>query len=296
VPVFGATACLGHDMGPGHPESPERLAGVRRELSTTGLGWREAAPATIDQLVSCHPRAHLESIRTLASQGGGDLDPDTRVGPASWQAIMAAAGAALAALDHALATGENAFAAIRPPGHHALASQAMGFCFVGHAAVLAARAHAAGVARVLIVDWDVHHGNGTQSLVEHDPATRFVSMHQWPWYPGSGAADERGAAGNCWNLPMPAGLPRASYVEALWEGISAATRSWQPELVIISAGYDGMAGDPLGGFTLEPADYAEWTARLRQQFADAPLVAVLEGGYLPSRLAAGVLATVAALR
>lgn len=282
-------------MGPGHPESPGRLAAVRHHLTAAGVALHEATPATIDELLSCHPRAYLEGIRTLSGQGGGSLDADTGVGPHTWEAILAAAGAACAGLDHALATGENAFAIIRPPGHHALASRAMGFCFVGHAAVLAARARAAGVTRVLIVDWDVHHGNGTQSLVAHDAATRFVSMHQWPWYPGSGAASERGAVANCWNLPMPAGLPRASYVDALWDGIVTATRTWSPELVIVSAGYDGMAGDPLGGFTLEPEDYAEWIARLRHRFPGVPLVAVLEGGYLPSRLAAGVLTTVEAL-
>lgn len=293
--VFSPTVCLRHDMGPGHPESPGRLAAVRHSLTAAGIALHAGTPATIEDLVSCHPRAYLEGIRALTLQGGGSFDADTRVGRGTWEAVLAAAGAASAALDHALATGEHSFAAIRPPGHHALAERAMGFCFVGHAAVLAARAHAAGVARVLIVDWDVHHGNGTQALTEHDAATRFVSMHQWPWYPGSGSASERGAAANCWNLPMAGGLPRPAYVEALWEGITAATVDWPPELLILSAGYDGMAGDPLGGFTLEPADYAEWVARLRAGYPDVPLVAVLEGGYTPSRLAAGVCATVEAL-
>jgi acetoin utilization deacetylase AcuC-like enzyme len=292
VRVVTAAACLGHDPGPGHPESPARLRAVLRALAEAGIAVDEAPVAAIEDLVPLHPRSSLEAVQALAQAGGGALDADTHVSPRTWDAILGAAGACLAALAHALTTGGDAFAAVRPPGHHALADKAMGFCFVGHAALLAHHAHERGRERVLIVDWDVHHGNGTQALVEGDPRTRFVSMHQWPLYPGTGAAAERGRADNCWNVPMAAGLPRTRYVEALWDAISAATTDWVPDLILVSAGYDGMAGDPLGGFTLEPEDFAEWMHRLRALAPAAPIVVVMEGGYAPERLAAGVLATV----
>ncbi|MEP6743915.1 MAG: histone deacetylase, partial [Gemmatimonadota bacterium] len=154
-----------------------------------------------------------------------------------------------------------------------------------------------GRSRVLIVDWDVHHGNGTQALIEHDPSIRFVSMHQWPWYPGTGAAQERGV-GNVFNVPRPAGLPAigpGGYVESLWGWIEVAGKEWSPDLILLSAGYDSMTGDPLGGFTLEPEHYATWVTRLRERFVGVPIVGLLEGGYAPERLAAGVVATIAGL-
>ncbi len=170
----------------------------------------------------------------------------------------------------------------------------MGFCVVNNAVIASELARARGAQRVLIIDWDVHHGNGTQEMIASQPATRFVSMHQWPWYPGTGSRADSGV-GNCFNVPMSPGLERRRYVEALWAAIIEATENWTPQAIIISAGYDGMAGDPLGGFTLEPEDYAKWVSRLRQRFPDVPLIACLEGGYAPDRLAAGVLATVRAM-
>jgi acetoin utilization deacetylase AcuC-like enzyme len=147
---------------------------------------------------------------------------------------------------------------------------------------------------VLIVDWDVHHGNGTQALVESDPTVRYVSLHQHPWYPGTGMADERGV-GNVFNVPRGPGLPASLYVDDLWAAIMAAGADWEPDLILVSAGFDAMAGDPLGGFTLEPRHYAELTRRLRERFAGAPIVGLLEGGYAPSRVAAGALAHIRAL-
>ena len=170
----------------------------------------------------------------------------------------------------------------------------MGFCILNHVAITAAAARASGADRVLIVDWDVHHGNGTQALVEADDRTRFVSMHQWPWYPGTGAASEHGV-GNCFNLPMPAGLAPSAYVETLWRGVELATDGWAPDIVLISAGFDAMRGDPLGGFTLEPQHFAVWVERLRERLPAVPIVATMEGGYDPGRLADGVLATVRSL-
>jgi acetoin utilization deacetylase AcuC-like enzyme len=147
---------------------------------------------------------------------------------------------------------------------------------------------------VLIVDWDVHHGNGTQAMMERDETIRFVSLHQHPWYPGTGMAEERGV-GNVFNVPRGPGAPASRYVEDLWSAVAAATEAWTPAIVLLSAGYDAMYGDPLGGFTLEPSDYARLITRLRERLPRAPIVALLEGGYVPSRVADGVLATVNAL-
>jgi acetoin utilization deacetylase AcuC-like enzyme len=147
---------------------------------------------------------------------------------------------------------------------------------------------------VLIIDWDVHHGNGTQALVEADPTVRYVSLHQYPWYPGTGAADERGV-GNVFNVPRGPGKPASLYVEDLWAAIVAATMNWAPDIVFISAGFDAMKGDPLGGFTLEPEHYTDWTTRLRDHLPDTPIVGLMEGGYVPQRLAEGVVSHVRAL-
>ncbi|HEY3933533.1 MAG TPA: histone deacetylase [Gemmatimonadales bacterium] len=293
--VFTSAATLLHDPGHGHPERPARLNAVLAVLrSRPDIQLIESAPAALDALAGCHDPAYLGRARALSAAGGGELGPDTILGRASWDAVLGASGAALAALDAALTTGVNTFAAIRPPGHHALGNRAMGFCVVNHAAVVAHTARRAGRDRVLIVDWDVHHGNGTQALVEDEPGIRFVSMHQWPWYPGTGAADERGV-GNIFNVPMPPGLPAATYVTALWRAIERATTDWAPDLLLISAGYDAMRGDPLGGFTLEPGDFATWVDRLRDRFPGIPIVGLMEGGYAPARLAQGVAATVTAL-
>ena len=170
----------------------------------------------------------------------------------------------------------------------------MGFCLVSNAVVAARQARQAGRERVLIIDWDVHHGNGTQALVEQHPAIRYVSLHQHPWYPGTGMADERGV-GNVFNVPRGPGAPPARYAEDLWAAIVAATSGWMPDLILVSAGFDAMRGDPLGGFTLEPEHYSDLTRRVRERLPDTPIVGLLEGGYVPSRLADGALAHVRAL-
>jgi acetoin utilization deacetylase AcuC-like enzyme len=293
--VFTAPQCAEHEPGAGHPEAPARLAAVLAALrSDPAVVVTPAPSATLTPLLARHDAPYLAAVAARCAAGGGAFDADTIASTATWGAVLAATGAALAALDCALSGRGHAFAAIRPPGHHALRGHPMGFCFVNHVAVLAAEARRRGHDRVLIVDWDVHHGNGTQAMVESEPATRFVSMHQWPWWPGSGAAGERGA-GNIFNLPRPPGLAPTAYLEALWQGVTAATADWTPDVVLVSAGYDSMRGDPLGGFTLEPEHYGEWTHRLRDRFPDAPVAMVLEGGYHPGRLAAGVLETVRAL-
>jgi acetoin utilization deacetylase AcuC-like enzyme len=295
VPLFSHPDCLRHDPGADHPETPARLATLleraRRDVRARVV---EAAAAGPEALRAVHPAGYLEGLEAMAARGGGALFLDTILNTASWRAVLGATGAVLAAVDHAREGRGHAFAAVRPPGHHALAARGMGFCLVNNEVVAARYAQRAGLDRVLIVDWDVHHGNGTQALVETEASIRYVSLHQHPWYPGTGMADERGV-GNIFNVPRGPGKPPALYVGDLWAAIVAATTDWTPDLVLVSAGFDAMLGDPLGGFTLEPGHYADLTNRLRERLPRAPMVGLLEGGYTPARLADGVLAHLGAL-
>ena len=295
VPVFTHPACLRHDPGPDHPETPARLRVLleraRRDVNADVV---EAAAAPLEALLAVHPEGYLRSLEAMSARGGGALFLDTILNDASWEAAVGAAGAVLAAVDHAHEGRGNAFAAGRPPGHHALAGKGMGFCLLNNVVIAARHAQRAGRERVLIVDWDVHHGNGTQALIERDAAMRYVSLHQHPWYPGTGMAEERGV-GNVFNVPRGPGRPASLYVDDLWSAIVAATERWTPSLVLVSAGFDAMSGDPLGGFTLEPRDYGDLTIRLRERLPGVPLVGLLEGGYVPARLADGVLAHLGAL-
>jgi len=295
VAVFTHPDCLRHDPGPDHPETPARLAVLLERLRREpGVAVRDAVPADRSELLAVHRDGYLRSVEALSAAGGGALFLDTILNQASWAAALGAAGAAIAAVDHAHGGGSHAFGAVRPPGHHALASVGMGFCLVNNAVVAARHAQRLGRGRVLIVDWDVHHGNGTQALVETDPTIRYVSLHQSPWYPGTGAAEERGV-GNVFNVPRAPGKPAELYVGDLWAAIIAATTDWTPALAIVSAGFDAMRGDPLGGFTLEPPHYADLTRRLRERLPAVPIIGLLEGGYIPSRLADGATAHILAL-
>ncbi|HEV8382273.1 MAG TPA: histone deacetylase [Gemmatimonadales bacterium] len=299
VAVVWNPACRHHYGGAGHPERPQRfeavLEALRRPELASLITWSEASPATRAVIERVHPAAYLDMLERLAERGGGALDADTFLGPRSLESVLASAGVAVAAVERGLETG-RAFGITRPPGHHALAARAMGFCFLNNVVLAARHAQALGCARVLIVDWDVHHGNGTQALVEHDPSIRFVSMHQYPWYPGTGAEDERGV-GNVFNIPRPGGLPRAVYARDLLAGVDAALAHWDPDILLVSAGFDSLAGDPLGEFTLDPDDITQWTQALRERMraGNRPVVGVLEGGYRLDLLAAGVVAHVRAL-
>jgi acetoin utilization deacetylase AcuC-like enzyme len=291
------SACRHHYGGAGHPERPQRfeavLEALRRPELAALISWVAAQPAERSAIERVHPPEYVNMLENLAERGGGALDADTFLGPRSWESVLASAGVALSAVEQGLRTG-TAFGITRPPGHHALAARAMGFCFLNNVVLAARQAQQLGQQRVLIVDWDVHHGNGTQALVEHDRSIRFVSMHQYPWYPGTGAEDERGV-GNVFNIPRPGGLPRAVYARDFLTGVDAGLSGWEPDLLLISAGFDSLNGDPLGEFTLEPADITDWTEALRERMGARPVVAVLEGGYRLDLLAAGVVALVRAL-
>jgi acetoin utilization deacetylase AcuC-like enzyme len=288
-----------HDTGWEHPEHVGRIRAVLRAVGRdaalfTALQHHEARHATPDDLALCHDPAYVARVRAAAERAAetralARLDADTVVSEGSWDAATAGAGAARDATDLVLdGVARRAFAAVRPPGHHALRDSGMGFCLFGNVAVAAHHARARrGLDRVLVVDWDVHHGNGTQALVERTPSIRFVSMHQWPWYPGTGAAADRGPHGSVWNVPMEAGLAPARYVDAWERAIDAATAGWTPELIILSAGFDCLAGDPLGGFTLEMEHVDAMTRALvarAEAWCGGRLVSALEGGYAPDRV------------
>ena len=294
VAFISNSDCGRHDTGWGHPEHVGRLRAVTRALRNefelfAKLEHRESRHATEEELALAHDPAYVAMVRDIAIAGGGRLDADTVESEGSWAAGSAGAGAVLDAIDLAFSDGPTrSFCAVRPPGHHALRAAGMGFCLFGNVAVGAHYARRRFDAeRVLIVDWDVHHGNGTQALVQDTPDIHFVSMHQWPWYPGTGAAEDRGPHGSVWNVPLGPGLPRERYVSELLRAVEGATRNFTPDLVMISAGFDSLAGDPLGGFTLELEDVALLTRELvsrAEQWCNGRLVSSLEGGYAPERL------------
>lgn len=286
--------CGRHDTGWAHPEHVGRLRAIPTALRNEPeflmrVHHVESRHATAEELSIAHDPGYVASVRELAERGGGRFDADTVASEGSWDAATAAAGALLDAIDFTFGDGPaRSFCAVRPPGHHALRAQAMGFCLFGNVAIAAhyaRRLH--GAERVLILDWDVHHGNGTQALVEQEPDIHFVSMHQWPWYPGTGDAADRGPHGNVWNLPMRAGLAPLEYVDAFRRGIDAATEGFTPDVVLISAGFDSLAGDPLGGFTLEHEHFEALTRHIVERADDwcrGRVVSALEGGYAPERL------------
>ncbi|HEY3257247.1 MAG TPA: histone deacetylase [Gemmatimonadaceae bacterium] len=297
--------CGRHDTGWNHPEHVGRLRAITRALRSNPELFETVEQitgrhATAPELELAHDGEYIAGVRRICAAGGGQLDVDTIASEGSWDAATAGVGCALTGVDRAMATsGARSFCAVRPPGHHALRSRAMGFCILGNVAVAAHYARSVhGAEHVLIVDWDVHHGNGTQALVENEPAIRFISMHQWPWYPGTGAAQDRGPHNTVWNVPMPAGLAPESYVQALERTIDEATTDFVPDIILISAGFDSLAGDPLGGFTLEPEHIAMLTEGLvarAKSWCEGRMVSVLEGGYVPDRLAAGAMAHIGGL-
>ena len=306
VAYISHSDCGRHDTGWNHPEHVGRLRAIPRALRYDfdlfdTIEHREGRHATADEIKLAHDPDYIAQVRQLAEAGGGRLDGDTVVSEGSWDAATASVGCVLDGIDWAFdGSVTRSFCAVRPPGHHALRASGMGFCIFGNIGVGARYARMRhGAARVLIVDWDVHHGNGTQELVQDDAGIRFVSMHQWPWYPGTGAATDRGPHGNVWNVPMAAALEPQLYVDALVGAIETATASWTPDLVLLSAGFDSLAGDPLGGFTLELAHIEQLTRHLVDRaeiWCGGRLVSSLEGGYDPECLGAACVAHLRALR
>lgn len=295
-------ACLAHDMGEGHPECPDRLRAVLRALEAEEFATllRDQAPlATREQLCRVHPERHVDAILSIRPQGEGRiaLDDDTVMNAGSADAALRAAGAAVAAVD-AVCRGEvlRAFCAIRPPGHHAEPDRPMGFCLFSNAAVAARHAQAAhGLTRVAVADFDVHHGNGTQAAFWDREGLFLASSHQMPLYPGTGAARETGTRGNICNAPLHPGANGEAF-RAVWrDRLLPALADFDPELLIISAGFDAHAADPLAQCRLREADYAWITTELCALPKDGRVVSVLEGGYDLVALAASAAAHVRAL-
>jgi acetoin utilization deacetylase AcuC-like enzyme len=287
----------------GHPEHKGRLGSTMRLLGEDGILERLQAspvtPITQDRLQRVHPASYVEVVRNIANEGGGHLDADTYIAPGSYDAAMASAGA-LVNLTELVMRGEaaNGMSLMRPPGHHALADRGMGFCLFANVSIAAKTALAEfGAERVLIVDWDVHHGNGTEDIFYSDPAVAFFSIHQYPFYPGTGADTDTGwgaGAGLTMNVPLPAGVGDAGYARAFDELLIPFARRFQPDLLLVSAGYDAHWRDPLALEQLSLNGYASLVHRVRMladELCEGRLVVALEGGYDLDVLAHGVLNT-----
>jgi acetoin utilization deacetylase AcuC-like enzyme len=294
--LFSHPACLEHDAGGWHPERPDRLRAVLAALDAPDFEplLRETAPqATREQLLLAHPADYVDAILSIRPGPGElvQLDPDTAMNAGSVEAALRAAGAAIAAVDAVMeGSARAAFAAVRPPGHHAEPARPMGFCLFNNAAIAALWARARyGLGRVAVVDFDVHHGNGTQTMFAADPDLFYGSSHQSPCYPGTGQPHERGCAGNIVNVPLAPGSD-GSVFRAAWAGtILPALEAFAPELLIISAGFDAHEADPLAQLRLETADFAWITAELvglAERQTGGRVVSVLEGGYDLEALAA----------
>jgi len=279
--------CLGHETPPGHPESVARLRAVLAALETeefTYLQRAEAPRADVEALTRVHPLIHVETIlNAVPDEGYHYIDGDTVLSPGSAEAALRAAGAVTYAVDQVMA-GEvqNAFCAVRPPGHHAEPDRAMGFCLFNNAAIGAQHArHAHGCKRVAVMDFDVHHGNGTQEAFQSDPALFYASTHQMPLYPGTGGAEEHGI-GNIVNCPLAPGSGSREFRAAFTGRILPALEQFQPDFLLISAGFDGHLADPLANLCLSEDDYAWATAELvglADRFCEGRIVSTLEGGY-----------------
>ena len=304
--VYRSPAFQGHETG-GHPENPRRMAGIERELERTGLlvgrplpAWE---PATREQLARVHDERYLDLLERIVESGGGWIDADTFCGPDSLAVAKFGAGAVCDSVERSL-RGEQprAFVLCRPPGHHALAARAMGFCLLGNVAVGAAHARSLGAARVAIMDWDVHHGNGTQEMFYEDDTVLFCSVHRFGnFFPGSGSQDERGrrrGAGLTANVPLRAGRGDAEFFRAFTARFEPLVLKFQPDLILVSAGFDAHVADPLGGMRMTEAGFARLATLVgdwSESLCGGRAVAVLEGGYAPDALGRSVAATLSAL-
>ena len=315
IALFHHPDCARHDTGWGHPEHQGRLRAVvqalYRALPTlvTDIEQFEAVPADPSALELAHTAGHIERVHAACTRAREteqilSVDADTVVSSASWDAALGAVGCAIAAVDAVMVgDAQAAFCPVRPPGHHATPDRAMGFCLFNNVAIAARHAIRTGpVERVLIVDWDVHHGNGTQDIFYDDPSVFYLSLHQSPLFPGTGSTEETGVgpgAGTTLNIPKPPGLEPDEYVEALLGGLGEIVDRFAPQLVLVSAGFDAGADDPIGGFTLREEDFATLTRELVARTwatANGRVVSLLEGGYNPEELGRNVVAHLTALR
>ncbi len=302
--LFTHASGLDHEMGPGHPERPDRLRAIERGLEAErfqSLVRVDAPSAPLEALLRVHPQAYLDALEEAQPREGyAALDSDTVMCPKTVAAVWRAAGAAVAAVDEVMTgAADTAFVAARPPGHHAGARNPMGFCFVNNVAVAARHALAAhGAERIAIVDFDVHHGNGTQDIFWSEKNVLFCSTHQAPFYPGTGGYNETGEHGTIVNCPLLAGSTGDAFQEALLDRILPRLRDFSPDLILVSAGFDAHERDPLGGLRLTEKDFGEATKRL-MDVADRKcrgrIVSLLEGGYDLEGLSRSVSAHIQAL-
>ncbi len=299
LPVIYSEEFLKHDNGRFHPERPERLTAVVNALKAAPwadkIEWHLPTPVetrpVMPLLQQAHDRRYIELVEKIARQGGGMLDADTPISARSYDIALLAVSAWLDGVDNVLATGNPAFVLARPPGHHAERSTGMGFCLFSNAAIAAYYAlEQPGIQRVAILDWDVHHGNGTQDIVESDARIAYCSLHQSPCYPGTGKATERGSHNNVLNLPVSPGSAMGDYRPLFEQKVIPFLKDFQPDLLIVSAGYDANAADPLAGLSLQPEDYGLLTDGCLQ--LTRRIVFGLEGGYHLGALALSVVATI----
>ena len=307
VSLIYDSAYLKHNTGRNHPETARRLEAVLKALESADLSKRlravKPSPASIADLKRCHDEEMIQHIKQMCEEGARYLDADTQISSESYEVALLAAGAAVTAVDAVMKEdGGRAFGVVRPPGHHARVAGAMGFCLFNNAAIGARYAQARyGVERVLIIDWDVHHGNGTQEIFWTDPTVFYFSTHQYPFYPGTGASDETGGGkgeGFTLNIPLRAGTSAHDHRQAFAAALRSIETKFPPDLVIISAGFDSRRGDLLGGLMLEDSDFSEMTKdvlRLAEKHSNGRVIGLLEGGYNLDLLGASVTSHLSAL-
>ncbi|HIK12565.1 MAG TPA: histone deacetylase [Oscillatoriaceae cyanobacterium M33_DOE_052] len=299
VPVIYSEEFLEHKTGRSHPERPERLTAIVAALQgapwASKIQWQQPTPVeereVMPMVQAVHTHRHIIEVEEIAMKGGGGLDPDTPVSSRSYEVALLAVSAWLDGVDRVLATSGPAFVLARPPGHHAMSDQGMGFCLFSNAAIAATYAlEKPEINRVAILDWDVHHGNGTQAIIEDNPCIAYCSLHQYPCYPGTGRATDQGSWSNVLNIPMPPYSDGAAYKEEFTKQVIPFLTNFQPDLLIVSAGYDANAADPLARINLQPQDFGDFTEYCLQ--VTRRILFGLEGGYDLDSLSQSVLATI----